>query len=366
MSTLLRRAGRPLTWLLGTVRGRPLSTAALIEFTRSIRFFLTSGMTLRDAMRALADRGSRPVRGVARNISKELAAGWSLQAALEKQDGKFPTLFLSLATVGEETGNLPEVMKDLEKYYELQQQQARQLRSQAFLPVLQFVAAVGIIAMMIYILGKLPPVRVAGQAQTYDALGLGLVGTDGALTFVALVFGALAAVGILFWVLRVALRRRAVVEQVLLALPLIGPCLRAIALTRFSFAMRLMSDSSLSILRVIRLAFTATDNPAFIARAGDAEGVLKRGNAIVDALAATRMFPRAYLSSVAIGEESGHLPEVMAQHAEEYDQEARRRITVLNRLLATLVWLTVAGFVIFLIFRVFTQMYLGSLDKYAP
>jgi type II secretory pathway component PulF len=359
------RIAQPVSWLRNALFGGTLSDSALIEFARSVRFYLTSGMTLRDAIRGLTERGSSSIRTVSASILTELEAGWSFQAALEKQGKRFPPLFTSLATVGEETGNLPEVLKNLESYYELRREQARQLRSQAILPVLQFIGAVGIVAGMIYILGQLPPLRVAGQVQQYDALGLGLIGTDGAIRFALYVFGGVLAAGILYWIVRKLTMRRAIVERFLLRMPLIGPALQATALTRFSFAMQLMTDSSLSILRVLRLAFGATDNPAFLAESAKAETMLRRGNSISESLASTNRFPKSYINSIAIAEESGHLPEMMQQHALEYGDFARRRLAVLNRIMATLVWLVVAGFVIWLIFRVFTQLYLGTVNKYA-
>ena len=78
------------------------------------------------------------------------------------------------------------------------------------------------------------------------------------------------------------------------------------------------------------------------------------------------MFPRDYLSTMAIGEESGHLPEVMRTQAEYYDDVAKRSLTVLNKTLGLLVWLLVAGVVIFIIFRLFNNLYLAPLNKYAP
>jgi len=363
MPSLLTRA------VTGTRRAlwfRPLGLTALIEFTRSIRFFLASGMTLRQAMRVLANKGgSWTVRAVAADVDRELAAGWPLQAALDKQEGRFPPLFLALAAVGEETGNLPEVMKDLENYYRTQQLLQRQFRSQIAFPVLQFVAAVFIVSGLIYILGQLPPARVAGREQPLDPLGMGLVGADGAVRFMVAVFGAVAVILVGLWLLRRLLRRRAVVERFVLALPVVGSVTRAIALTRFSFAMQLMLDSSMSILRTIRLAFAATDNAAFAAASDRAEAVLRRGNSVSTALTESRRFPADYLSAVAVGEESGHLPEVMRQQAEYYDDVSRRGISLLNRLLGVVVWLAVAGFVIFLIIKLFTVMYLGTIEKVA-
>jgi len=96
---------------------RRLSIKDLIDLCRSMRYSLASGLTLRDVMDLLTTNGPPRIRLVAAQISKELKAGWSLQDAIGKQASVFPPIFLALVTVGEESGNLPEVLAELEKYY---------------------------------------------------------------------------------------------------------------------------------------------------------------------------------------------------------------------------------------------------------
>lgn len=381
MATVATRLRAGLSWLARPLRGRPLATATLIEFTQSVRFFLGSGMTLRDTMRALAENGTRPARREAVALGRDLAAGYGFPEALQRRGRRFPPLFRAMAAVGDETGNLPEVMRDLEKYYDFQQQLGRQLRSQVSWPVIQFVLAVLVVTGLIFMLGQIPqgrpPVRLEGsspaaveklraamKAPPIDPLGLG-VGEDGAVKFLTLVVGGIAAAVFVFWLVRRLLRRRAFVERGLLWAPFVGPCLEAVALSRFCLAMKLMLKTSLSVLDAVRLGYDSTDNRAFAAAAPRAVAVLRRGNTLTTALAAGRLFPRRFLSAVAIGEESGHLAETFENQGAYYDDVARQRLTLLNRLLATAVWLLVAAFVVTLIFRVFTGAYLKTIDAYA-
>jgi type II secretory pathway component PulF len=57
---------------------------------------------------------------------------------------------------------------------------------------------------------------------------------------------------------------------------------------------------------------------------------------------------------VAVAEESGRLPEMCAVQAENYDEQARRRLATLNKIASVLIWLVVAAFIITAIFRIFT------------
>jgi type IV pilus assembly protein PilC len=346
---------------------RTLRTADLIELCRSMRYSLGSGLMIFDVMDLLANHGTPRVRAVAADISKELKAGWSLQDALAKQSRTLPPLFISLATVGDESGNLPEVLHELEKYYLLQQKVRREFQEQIAWPMLQFVAAIVVITVLIYVLGILPPMQMnRGKPQYLDPLGLGLVGERGAVIFLGSVCGILLGGFVVYRLLVRLLGRRPVVERLLLAVPGVGPCLLAMAVARFCIAGRLMLETSLSILKTLRLAFMATDNAAFIAIYPAVEASLKQGNSIVSSFVQANLFPQRFLSAVGVGEESGKLPETLRTMGEEYDDEARRRLIWLSRLCGWVVWMGVAVVLITCIFSIFNNVYIKSIENAMP
>jgi type IV pilus assembly protein PilC len=90
----------------------PLSS--LIELCRALRHNLSAGLRLVDVFRQQAKRGPARVRPVAERITQELERGGDLEGALEREKAAFPPLFLGLASVAEQTGNLPEVFRELE------------------------------------------------------------------------------------------------------------------------------------------------------------------------------------------------------------------------------------------------------------
>jgi len=339
-----------------------LGTSSLIELCRALRYALSSGLTLRDAMALLSREGTSGVRRVSGRIAEELTAGWSFQEALEKQGSAFPSLYVSLATVGEESGNLPEVMGELERYYLARQKFRRELIAGISWPLVQFVAAVLIIAGLIVVLGYLP--ASGDRNEPIDALGLGLIGTSGAIHFLSYI-----GLGIASFLLVVLLARRVLAavplfQRVLFRVPLVGSCARSLAMTRLCIALKMMLDTRLSIMKSIRLAFAATDNSAFIAAAPRVVTSLKRGNTIHEAFRETRIFTPPFQSALAVAEESGRLPEMCAVQAEAYDDAARRGLGFLNKIASVLIWILVASFIIFAVYRIFSTVYLGTINKH--
>jgi type IV pilus assembly protein PilC len=327
-----------------------------------MRHPLSGGLTLRETLDLLASRGPLFVRPAADALAKDLKAGWSLADALAHQSGRFPPLFVGVMVVGEESGKLPELLAMLERHYAVRTSLRSTFVSAITIPVLQFVFATLVIAALIVILGLVAQMRPPGsEPAAMDPLGLGLIGVQGGLMFLVWVYGGLlvaALLGLVAWRL---LSRRRVFWKIVHRLPVIGRALLSLTLSSFCAALAAMLDSSSSIFRTIQLALQATDDPAFAAAAPEAEAALRHGKSIAATLQETLLFPTDFLALVTVGEESGTLPEVLQEQAEEYHDRARRKLTLFTQLLAWLVWMVVAAFVIFVIFRIYSNVYISNL-----
>jgi type IV pilus assembly protein PilC len=257
-----------------------------------------------------------------------------------------------MASVGEHSGNLPEIFAELERYLQLQHSLRRRFWGKAIWPIFQLGAAILVIAAMIFLLGVL--VAQGPDGKPPDPLGIGLVGPSGAVTFLAIVLGIFAGLFGIYVVLTKALSKKPAVDLLLLRVPVLGPCLEALALARFCMSLRLTLDSSLPITRALRLSLQATDNAAYQSRQDDVVVGLKSGATVTESLARTHVFPWDFQQIVAVGEESGQLPEALGRQAKNYQELAEHRLDLLTQFASWGVWLFVAGLIIFVIFRIYT------------
>jgi len=341
-----------------------LPLSVLIDLCRTLRHSLGAGLMLRDVFRQQAKRAHGPLREVVERIAVQLEAGHDLRQALKDEGEVLPPLFVALAGVGEQTGMLPEVFGELEKYFVRQQKLRRQFLGQISWPVFQLAMAILVIAGLIFFLGV-----IAGRAgpgmPAFDPLGFGLKGGSGALIFLAVVLGGLGVLAGGYWLVTRRLGRGAEMAGFLLGLPALGPCLRALALARFCLALRLTTETGMSIMEAMRLSLRATSNEAYTARVKPVVASLKEGQTLTAALAlaGATLFPEDFRHIIAVAEESGRLTEVLRQQADVYDEEAGRRLAILTNLAGYIVWLIIGGIIVFLIFRMFFS-YLDLLSKF--
>jgi type IV pilus assembly protein PilC len=337
--------------------GGRYSFDGLATWCRMIRHGHGAGLTLVRVFEMQAKNGPLVLRPAAGRIARKLEAGESLEVALNAESPVLPEMFVSLAGVGERTGRMPEVFGQLEEYYQVQAQMRREFRSQAAWPIFQFVAAVLVIAFVIFIFGFLQP----SDATANGPVGFGLLGAPGAILFLVVVGSAVGGLILAYKLLTKSAEKVAGFEAWLLNVPVIGPYVRASALSRFCLALRLTLDSSLSPTKAIRLSLKATGNAAFMAQADRIARRIKKGEEIAQAIGTISIFPADFLATLHVGEESGQIPEVMARQGENYREETARRAKIVAKAMAWIVYGLVAIFIIVAIFRM-ASVYVNALN----
>lgn len=330
-----------------------LPVGALAEHCRGLRYYLEAGLTLAQAMKHQGEKGPAAIRPVAARMANRLSQGESFGDALEPETERFPPIYRTLADVAEETGKLPEALRELEKYFTLQQQLWREFISQITWPAFQFVGAVLVMSLLIYILGFFPesPITV-----------LGLKGETGALIFLSCVGGVLLLIVGGYWFVTSVIKKGGAVDRFLLKVPYLGGCLQALALARFSLAMGISVEAGTRVSEAARLSLEATANHAFADRAEPVKKmILAEKCSLGEALREQRIFPEDYLNMVETAEEGGREPDAFGRLAEQYNEIATYRMRALTRAASWLVWLMVAIFIIVLIFNLFSQ-YINAIN----
>lgn len=332
----------------------------LIDLCHLLRHNLDAGLTLVRVFEQQSQRGSEAVRPMAGRVAALLKRGQSLESALKEEKDRLPPLFLALVAVGEQTGNLPEVLEALESFYRTQLKLRRELISRSTMPALQLIVAIFVIAGLIFVLGL---IATGTGGKPMDPLGIGLTGTSGAFIFLFVAFGFIAGL-IAAYVLAGRMRGRAAVDRFLLRVPALGPCLYAIALSRFCLALRVTSDTSIPVADGLRLSLRATDNAAFVEEVDAVRKGVRAGKGVAETLGRTGLFDSEFQTVLYTAEEAGRMSEVMRQQAKYYDEIAAQRLTLLMRAAGFAVWAAVAILIVVAIVRIYMTMYIGPMSQF--
>lgn len=322
---------------------------------------LGAGVEVRKALKTSA-AGARDPRltSTVADVLKHVKKGDDLTSAFRCHAEQYPALFLDLLNVGELTGAMPEVFAALADYYEAHVKRMQEFRTQITWPVLQLVAAVFIIGFVIFLLGIIGEMS-PGEPQ--DILGLGLMGTRGAIIWFTTAFGLTFAGWFGYtWATRTAAGRVAL-HPFLMTIPGVGYCMRTFAIARFSWCFSLTQQAGMNLKPSLESSLKATGNGAFISCTSEVWQRLSSGETLTDSLTATGLFPAEYLQIVDTAEISGTVPEALDRLSHTFDQDAQRAMTWLAAMLARVIWGLVACFIGFIVIR-FVMQYVALLNSF--
>lgn len=340
----------------------PLKTLAVL--CKSLATMLHSGVALLKTLEIASRKtGNARCRQKLTDVRTEVQQGTDIAQALRDQNGYFPELMTDMVSVGEHAGALPEVLDGLAGHYENIVRLRRMLIGMITFPALQLVAAILVVALVIFILGIVGASQGPGS-KPVDMLGLGLLGPSGAVKWLAMSFGSIFAVIGSYYLIATVFRQQRFLDGLLMKIPILGGCMRSFAIARFSWAFSLTQKTGMPISRSLELSFRATGNGAFVGASPGVCNSVLNGCELSEALDEARLFPEEYLSLVQVAETSGTVPETLERLSPQFEEQARRSLTALAIMLGWLVWTVVGVFIIFIIFSV-VMKYVGMINSAA-
>ena len=299
-----------------------------------------SGVGLDRALSMLAEQQPNPVMGRAcQDVAEKIASGRYLSNAMSQQAWLFSAMHIRLVAVGEKTGQLHASLSQLADLEERQLQIEMKVRGSLTVPLLvcSFCLLMVVVAPPLLFRSLLTMLTENGADVPWPTKIL-IFFSDAIrnpMTYVFLgVFGGL----FLIWATtqwnnpqsRLAWVRR------FQALPLLGPILRLISLTRFAQTLYILNHVGVPILQTLDYASAATADPSLIA---DVKGVMERvreGDLIGSALQQSGGFPGTFCQAVAAGEESGKLGDMLESMARMYQVDLEHGLEVLTKSLEPL------------------------------
>ena len=326
--------------------------------SRSLSTMLDAGISVKKAINLAGDKTGDPrVHTVLRKVSVEISQGSDIARALRKQENAFPDLFIDMVDVAEQTGTLPEILVHLADHYDNTLRMKRMFLGMIAWPVFQLVASILVIAAVIFVLGM---ISSSQPGESVDLLGLG-TGPAAAINWLLSTLGTLFGLFVAYQVIARSVSGRKALDPILMRIPVLGNCMRSFAISRFSWAFYLTQQCGMPINKSLAASLRATTNGAFIAATSNICRMINQGEDLSTALAATQLFPNDFIHMVRVGEDTGTVPEALHRLSPQFEDQARRSMTVLAAALGWGVWVAVAAFIIFLIFRVVLS-YVNMLD----
>ena len=334
----------------------------LAQLCRRLAVSTDAGIEDRRIWRDEAERGARSQRFAVAQVAAALARGSSIDDAIAAGGNYFPPLFQQMVAVGDASGQLDRTYRRLAEHYDQMLAARRTLLGALAWPGIQLAIAVLTIGVVIWISGALSLQSIDGSPL--DVFGFGLTGARGLTIYLTIVITAAIALLLFAQAWSRGMLWTRPLQRVALRLPAIGHAVRTLVLARFTWALRLVLDTSMDLRKALPLALDATGHDVYRQLGPQVARNISQGMPLHIALGDTGEFPKELLESIAVGEQTGMLAEVMERQSKDYHARSMTAIGVLARALGGVVWVLIAAMIIVLIFRVFNG-YASAINRLA-
>jgi len=310
----------------------------LVLFTRQLSTMVEAGIPLVGALTALFEsadpKKQAGLRSVVGDVTSRVEGGESFSEAIGKHPMVFSRLYTSMVAAGEQGGLLSEILSRLASFLEAAARLSKKVKSAMTYPVVVISIAIAITAFLVIRVVPVFSGIFAEFGQNLPAPTQMLVNVSDfcrAYWWSFIIFGIVGFLGI-----KAILRTKTgsqTWDRWKLKLPVFGPLVQKIAMTRFARTFAQLIRSGVPILEVLEIVGATAGNYVIEESVMSVAADVERGDNLSVALAKRPIFPPMLLRMVAAGEATGQIDVMLEKMADFWDTEIEATLDALTSLL---------------------------------
>jgi type IV pilus assembly protein PilC len=343
-------------------RTRNVKETDTVLFTRQLATMIEAGIPLVQALTALYEqcdpKRQRNLRQIISEVTSRVQGGETFHDSIAKHPRIFNRLFVSMVKAGEAGGLLAEILDRLAGFLEASARLRKKIKSAMTYPVIVVCIAFSITTFLIVrvvpIFGEIFKdfgAQLPGPTQFLINLSnfvrsewyFLILGIGGAI------FGARAFLR--------SKRGKQLSDRWRLKLPVFGPLVHKICMSRFSRTFAQLIRSGVPILEVLDIVGGSSGNHVVESSLRGVSEDVEKGDNLSVALSKQPIFPPMLLRMVAAGEATGKIDSMLEKMADFWDEEVEALLDALTSLiepmLIVFLGLIVGGIVIAMFLPIF-------------
>jgi type IV pilus assembly protein PilC len=331
----------------------------IILFARQFSTMIDAGLPIIQCLEILCSQQENATfKKMLKNIKEQVEGGATLAESLKKYPKEFDDLFVNMIAAGEAGGILDTILRRLSTYMEKAAKLKSKVKGAMTYPLVTLAIAVLVLAVILVFV-------IPVFQEMFSDMGSELP----PFTQLIISMSDFTKKNVIYIVVGIILfffafkkfystdKGRALVDELILKLPVFGELIRKVAVAKFTRTMGTMLSSGVAILEALEIvAKTAgnktIENAVYVVRSDIAEG-----RTMADPLSESGVFPPMVCQMIAVGESTGALDAMLEKIAVFYDEEVDQAVENLTALIEPfmLVFLgvTIGGLVIAMYLPVF-------------
>ncbi|MFN2623094.1 MAG: type II secretion system F family protein [Chthoniobacterales bacterium] len=310
----------------------------LVLFTRQLSTMIEAGISLVQALTALYDqcdpKRQKSLRHIISDVTTRVQGGETFHESIAKHPRVFDRLFVSMVKAGEHGGLLAEILDRLAGFLEASARLRKKIKSAMTYPVIVICIAMAITTFLIV---KVVPIF----GEIFQDFGSKLPAPTQFLIDVSDFmrgewYFLLGGIGAIFFGIRTFLRStrgKQLWDRWKLKLPVFGPLIHKICMSRFARTFAQLIRSGVPILEVLDIVGGASGNHVVETSIKGVSADVEKGDNLSVALSKKAIFPPMMLRMVAAGEATGKIDTMLEKMADFWDEEIEAMLDALTSLI---------------------------------
>ncbi|HMA54484.1 MAG TPA: type II secretion system F family protein [Acidobacteriota bacterium] len=334
----------------------------LAVYSRQLSVLIDAELPLIQSLGILEEQQkNKYFREVIKSVKDDVEAGSTLNQAKKKHPKVFDDLYCNLVASGEQSGSLDIMLRRLSEFIEKNVRLRAKVKQAMIYPVAIVCFAV---VVAIFMLWKVIPIFAAifrdlgAELPWLTAFIVKL--SDFVQANILFVFIGIIAFILAFRYYRNTKQGRWTTDRLLLKIPIIGPLLNKVALTRLTRTLSTLVSGGVPMLESLKIASTTAGNVILESQVLEARKTVSEGKTLNESFREAGQFPTMMLQMINVGEATGTLDEMLNKLANFYDEEVdvavSALLSILEPILLIFVGIMVGGLVVSMYLPIFSLM----------
>lgn len=352
-----KRAARDVKEIFNFKRKVKLKDLAI--FSQQFAAMIDAGISLVDALFILAKQTEHStLKDVITQVQEDVETGISLADAFAKHPKVFPELYIQLVRAGESGGVLDTILNKLADHFDRQDELNSMVKSAMYYPLV--ILMVGIAVVIFLVLQVVP--QFVGMFEDFGTqLPLPTRMLLGLSTFMQaywwmLLLGAVIAI-FLFSRYRKTPKGKERMDRLILKLPVLGPMMRKVYVSRFSSTLAILLDSGVDLLSSLTIVEDVVGNKVFSDILTDARVKVREGSTLSEPLKESGEYPPMLVHMLSVGEETGAVGDMLNKVSRFYDRQVEAAVDGAISLIEPIMIVLLAVMVGFVAISIVTPMF---------
>ena len=332
----------------GSKQKMTMKRLEVLLFTSELADLIEAGMTLGQALQALAGQGDEKSgqRYVCQDLCDRIVRGESFSDACAHHPKTFEPLYSNMIRAAEASGAMVDVLRRLGDHYERYDNMRAKIKSAMSYPVIVLCFGVlAVIGALVWIIPKFQKVFASLGATLPLPTRMLLNTSDFVINYGWAMALGLAVFVIWFRKWKETPKGRLKVDGWKLRAPLIAGIIATGAYSSLAYTLKTLMDNGVNVLLALKIAEETCGNAVIGQALAEARKRVTDGTSISGPLAASGVFPRLMTDMLAVGEQAGNMAGSLEHIGKRYQKDMDRNIATFTNALEPLLIVLIAGVV---------------------